>query len=242
MRNPRRLHNPQALLSALPLDSTEPRADSVFWQWWQDGGQIIAEQALATPFVQGIGKGTLPPVQYGAFAISDLYYCVRGEQDYGLAAERCQHSVLAALLRHKQQSYQQYNQQALTQWRLANAKAVQPSAVARRYATFERAVARGKRARFREPIYTLAMMIPCEWLWAWLAMQLMSPSPSPSAVKAANLYQQWLTDNADPSGAYAMANFIDQYRQQHPVDNSALHEVYIQAMEFELQNFASAFN
>jgi len=52
-------------------------------------------------------------------------------------------------------------------------------------------------------------MIPCEYLWAWLGAKL---SPRVSG----NLYAPWITGNNDPSGAYAMSNFLHLYQKEFP--------------------------
>ena len=76
-------------------------------------------------------------------------------------------------------------------------------------------------------------MLPCEYLWAWLGAQLNPPITG-------NLYADWITGNNDPSGAYAMGNFIDLYQQAYSIDESLSMDLYSTAMNFEYENFKAA--
>lgn len=190
----------------------------------------MAEQALVTPFVQGIKKGTLDPVAYGAFRVNDAYYCFHGAADYEAVAARAEAPALKAFLSAKAASYRVYNHTFSETWRLRDTDAVNPRSVTRDYAAFETRLTRRE-----APIYTLIGMLPCEHLWAWLGRSL-----ADDAV-AGNLYARWIHDNSDFHGAYVMGNFLDDYASTYPetIDVSLAHELYRQAMTFEWQNFVA---
>ncbi len=227
MKNNRQLQLTTEEIENHQLSREKPPGDALFWQLWE-AAESIAQKALRTDFIQGIQTGTLHPVTYGSFNVSDAYYCFRGAADYQQAANRATHPVLKLFLKKKYQSYQQYNATFPDTWHLKNADGIAPSEACLQYAAFESAVAREEAA-----IYTVVAMLPCEYLWAWLAAQLAPPQNG-------NLYADWITGNNDPGGAYAMGNFLEAYCQQFPVDVTKAQEIYRQAMTFEYQNFATA--
>lgn len=235
MKNARRLIDHTHLIKKHRLDTTSPPPDSLFWKMWHAGGQHIAKKALDTDFIQGIQSGRLNPIRYGAFNISDIYYCFSGAADYGDAAARTAEPILKDYLQHKQHSYHQYNESACATWRLTGPQSISPTPTARHYSAFERSIAKGtaKQGDVTDPIFTLIVMLPCEYLWAWLAAQLAPPTPN-------NLYANWITENNDPSGAYAMGNFLQQYISNNPIDEKLAMDVYLAAMEYEYRNFDTA--
>jgi len=190
----------------------------------------IASQALQTKFVQGIGNGTLDPIKYGAFNVSDAYYCFHGAEDYLVAERQATDPVLKAFLLQKYKSYQNYNQTFPDTWRVQDASSIVPFPVCKAYSQFESDV-----ASHQNPIYCLIVMIPCEYLWSWLASQLPSPSSH-------NLYGEWITSNNDSSGVFAMGNFLNDFMQANPgvVDPMYATHLYKTAISYEQQNFAAA--
>lgn len=229
MRNPRRITLDRKFLIQNNLSTDPPPQDSLFWYLWNQTIDI-ANKALSTDFIQGINKGTLDPVKYGAFTVSDSYYCFNGAQDYLSAESKAEHPVLKLFLFKKYQSYQSYNEEFPTTWHIRDASGVVPIDVCKAYSDFEKQV-----ASHQPSIYTLITMIPCEYLWYWLANSLMPASTT-------NLYAPWITGNGDPSGAYAIGNFINEYQKSYPNDintNEALN-LYQTAMNYEMENFAAA--
>jgi len=190
----------------------------------------IAQAALQTKFIQGIGSGALDPVLYGAFNVSDAYYCFNGENDYLIAESQATDPTLKAFLYKKYTSYHNYNQTFPTTWHVRDATGVVPIPVCLSYSQFETYI-----ASHQPPIYCLICMIPCEYLWNWLAAQLPSPSPQ-------NLYGPWITGNISTDGAFAMGNYLDQYMSENPgsVDPVLATKIYSQAISYEQQNFAAA--
>jgi len=229
MRNPRRIILNEALIAKHNLSVNPPPSDSLFWEMWKSCSNI-AEQALNTLFIQGIKNGNLDPVKYGGFNISDAYYCFNGAQDYLAAESRADDKTLKDFLLSKYDSYQQYNQTFPQIWHVRDAEGIVPIEVCRQYSDFEI-----NAARHEEPIYLIPVMIPCEYLWYWLASKLAPPSKN-------NLYAPWITGNNDPSGAYAMGNFLNDYQAAHPkeIDKGKAIRLYTQAMDYEQKNFAAA--
>lgn len=176
----------------------------------------------------GIKNGTLNPVIYGGFNVSDAYYCFHGAQDYLAAESRADDETLKAFLLKKYQSYQKFNDTFAAIWHIKDANGIVPSEACKNYSEFESNVATDE-----DPIYCLIVMLPCEYLWAWLGAQLSPPVPG-------NLYAPWIKGNNDPGEAYAMGNFLNEYQQSHTIDTNKAIQLYTQAMNFEQQNFATA--
>lgn len=235
MRNNRSLADHEYLIKKHNLDTSSPPPDSLFWKMWHAGGERIAQQALATDFLQSIKNGNLNPTQYGAFNISDIYYCFHGASDYGAAAHRATNNVLKDYFLKKQESYNKYNQSACTTWNLTGSQSVSPTPTTFDYSEFERSVANGSAidGTVKDPIFTLIAMLPCEYLWAWLASQLAPPEPG-------NIYASWITSNNDPAGAYAMGHFLQDYISENPINEDLATTVYLTAMEYEYSNFHTA--
>lgn len=179
--------------------------------------------------------GDMDPVRYGAFNVSDIYYCFSGAGDYGAAAGRATNAVLKDYLEQKQASYRRYNQSACATWSLSGPQSVSPTPTVRDYAEFESAVANGtaQAGDARDPIFTLIVMLPCEFLWAWLAAQLAPPA-------SGNIYARWITANDSATGAYAMGNFLQDYIAETPIDEALATTLYLTAMEHEYRNFQAA--
>ena len=229
MKNVRSINLTSAFIEKYNLSISPPPTDSLFWTMW-NACLNIASDTLQTPFIQSIGNGSLDPVKYGAFNVSDAYYCFNGANDYLIAESQATDPVLKAFLLKKYESYQSYNQTFPGIWHVRDASGVVPIPVCKEYSEFESDV-----ASHQNPIYCLITMIPCEYLWNWLASQLPTPSPQ-------NLYEQWITGNIDPSGAYAMGNFLDAFINSNPgaVDPVLATTLYSTAMSYEQKNFSAA--
>ncbi len=227
MRNNRATTLETSFVKEHNLSTAPPPKDSLFWKMWE-ASLSIAEQALHTDFIQGIKSGTLDPVEYGGFNVSDAYYCFNGAEDYLVAEKKATDKALKAFLLKKYISYQNYNQTFPKIWHLKNSEGIVPSKVCKEYSQFE-----SKVAATQDPIYTLIVMIPCEYLWAWLGAQLSPPT-------SGNLYASWITGNNDPHGAYAMGNFLEAYQKNHTIDEGLAIELYKQAITFEYENFNTA--
>ena len=226
MKNNRALNLSDTSIDINKLPTTSPPHDSLFWTLW-NACEEIAQEALNTDFVQGIKSGTLNPQTYGAFNVSDAYYCFHGAADYQTAADNATHPVLKAYLQQKHDSYQSYNETFPDTWRVQDGSSIVPTQVCKEYSEFETSVCQSE-----EPIYALIVMLPCEYLWAWLGEQL-------AGYEENNLYKDWITGNQGFSGAYKMGNFINEYVQENPIDHERALSIYRQAMTFEKDNFAT---
>jgi thiaminase/transcriptional activator TenA len=229
MKNPRRIVLTDEMIAKHNFCTDPPPPDSLFWGMWNSCTEI-AQQVLQTPFIQRINSGTLDPVVYGGFNVNDAYYCFSGAPDYQAAAQRTSDPTLKQFLLAKYNSYQKYNLTFPQIWHVQDATSLVPFEVCLQYSQYETEV-----AAKADPIYCLIVMLPCEYLWAWLGDQLSPPSPQ-------NLYAPWVTANNDPSGAYAIGNFLGAYQQARPdvINQTKAIQIYTQAMAYELQNFAAA--
>ncbi|HAA12424.1 MAG TPA: TenA family transcriptional regulator [Cytophagales bacterium] len=226
MKSNRRITLSSETIAKHELSTEPPAPDSLFWKLWKANLQV-AEEALNTDFVQGIKAGTLSPTTYGGFNVSDAYYCFRGAEDYATAVSRAEHPVLKAFLQQKHDSYQSYNETFPDTWHVKDGDSIVPTEVCQQYSAYETQV-----VSTEEPIYALVVMLPCEYLWAWLGAQLSPPA-------AGNVYADWITGNDYPSGAYAMGNFLEAWRQKYGIDEAKAMDIYTKAITFEYQNFAN---
>lgn len=235
MRNSRSLIDHERLIQKHNLSTNPPPTDSLFWKMWNAGGSRIAQKALDTTFLKGIKDGNLDPTKYGAFNVSDIYYCFNGASDYGVAADRAANEVLKDYFLKKQESYNKYNESACNTWNLTGPQSVLPTPTTLNYSEFERSVANGtaKEGDVSDPIFALIAMLPCEFLWAWLAEQLAPPAQG-------NIYANWITSNDYSEGAYAMGNFLQDYISGTPIDEKLATVIYLTAMEYEYSNFLTA--
>jgi len=216
------------------LSGKKPVRNSLFWKLW-NANLETAKKALNTPYIQGIKRGDLDPRTYGFSVVNDAYYCFHGGRDYMIAAERKDYKdeILKVYIQEKAKSYQDYNEEFKKMWHLKSAESVTPMKITREYADYETQVVSAEK-----PIYTLIVNLPCEWLWSWLAMQLDGDDDKPKT----NLYDFWIQDNKDPSGAFKMGNCIEYYMRHHPdqVDVDKAMEMYSKAMMYELQGFEAS--
>lgn len=228
MRNPRRIQLTGEDLRANNLSLDPPAPESLFWRLW-NACQDTAQQALNTPFIQGIHHCTLDPVKYGALNVCDAYYCFKGANSYLAAASRTDDPVLKSFLLKKYASYEKYNEIFPKTWHVRDASSVVPTDINVKYAQLEADV-----ASHADPIMCLVVMLPCEYLWYWLSDQMFPPDPN-------NLYAPWINGNHYPDGAYTMGNYLETYQQEHgPIDFQAALAIYSAAMNYEKANFAEA--
>ena len=221
-------------LASIPLDDkTPPPEDSPTWKLWLACADI-ADQALATDYMQGIKKGTLDPHQFGQYTLQDAVYCYHAQEDYQTVVDRAvaagEHD-LAAFAEARYQSYGRYNSETFADWHIADPKAVALGKAAQAYVDFEHGIAESAR-----PIYSVISMIPCNQLWAWLATQL------EGAVGPSNLYSFWITEDDDWGGTYRLDNFVDAWLAGHPdaYDPEQALFVFRSCMVGELNFFRSA--
>lgn len=229
MRNPRRIRLTEELIQKHQLSTNPPPADSLFWKLW-DSSKSIAEKSLETDFLKGLRKGNLDPIKFGSFNVSDAYYCFKGTDYYETAVKRTDNPILKEFLLQKVESYVDYNKRFVDTWFIKDASAIVPPPICYEYSDYE-----SKISGQEDPIYTLILMLPCEYLWAWIS-ETMLP------IASENIYGNWIRENLIPEIAYAMGNFIDLYLKSNPdaIDENKAMEIYKQAMEYEYRYFLSA--
>ncbi|MEM8962616.1 MAG: TenA family transcriptional regulator [Acidobacteriota bacterium] len=234
MVTPRRIDFQHQALQSIPLDDTSPPPEtSIAWKLWS-ACDDLAQQALASDYIQGIKTGELDPNRYGHYTLQDAVYCHHAQDDCRTLAARATatgDASIAAFAKARYDSFVSYNRETFEAWHIADPKAVAPGDAAQAYIDFEH-----RTASESPPIHGLIAMIPCDQLWAWLATSLHD------AATPTNLYRRWITDNADWHGAYRLDNFIDGWFAEHPEssdwDQALL--VYRSAMTCEVNFFRSA--
>lgn len=229
MRNPRRVRLTKEVIEEHQLSTDPPPKDSLFWKLW-DAGKYIAEKSLETDFLRGLKKGDLDPIKFGAFNVSDAYYCFKGTDYYEAAEKRAKDPILKAFLNQKIESYVDYNKRFPDIWFIKDASGIVPPPICKEYSNYEMEISDKE-----DPIYTLILMLPCEYLWAWISEQMLP-------VDAGNLYGGWIKENEIPEIAYAMGNFLDLYLKNNPkaIDEKKATEIYKTAMNYEYKYFVSA--
>lgn len=227
------------LFSWTPYSTTEPPPHSLFWKLWRSNFGL-ARNALSTRFVEGVRTGELPREVYLRWSQSDAFYCAQSASFYKLASERAYGEHEEALGRFLQKKYEWYesynnffhndsygtnrNESVMS----GDAAVPVPSRVILEYVSFQHWVV----LKFH-PVYTLIVMLPCEWLWAWLTQKLYTE------VDASNEYMDWIRYNTDATSAFASANFIHSYMKSHEniIVPSIADELYRTATVFEIDNF-----
>ena len=206
-RSPRRVNFEHPALAAYEFSTTKPAEDSLSWKLWLDC-QDLAQEALASDYIQGLRSGHLDPRRFGQYTVQDAAYCYHAQADYERIEERALAAgfpELGAFAKARVESYQSYNQSFLKEWHISSGEAVVPSSAAKTYIDFEHHVACDL-----PPIYGVLVMVPCDQLWSWLATEL-----QPEATKD-NIYGFWAKDNEDWHGSYRLDNFIDRWFKEHP--------------------------
>lgn len=205
-RTPRntRLDSPNVLSVAPNVDP--PPADSFAWKLWLQAGDI-ANTAIETAYIGGIGNGSLDPNDYGHYTIQDVAYCSSAITDYESIITRAQQAGfndIATFATARKDGYVTYAGQLEQAWHIGDATGVSPGPAAAQYIALEKLVA----DRF-PPIYGIIVMLPCYQLWAWLANKLEPYSPS------GNLYQFWIEENLGWDSAYRIDNFLNTWDAAH---------------------------
>lgn len=222
-----------------PYATTRPAPDSLFWKLWKSSFWV-ASQALSSRFVEGVRTGTLSKKDYTVWSQSDSYYCAQSASFYKLASDRAyglNDYALGRFLQKKHEWYKAYNEVFYEGVDDSNRNESQvipspvmpvPSRVILEYVSFQHWVV----LKFH-PVYTLIVMLPCEWLWAWLTQMLITE------VDSSNEFLPWIRYNTDATPAFASANFIDSFMMSHGdiIFPSVADELYRTATAFEIDNF-----
>ena len=197
---------------------------------WRDNTDI-AEAALAHPFVQGIGDGTLDRDRFAGYVAQDAFFLESFARAYALAIahspDRAALDAFADLLdgvRAELGLHASYAQR----WGIDLA-AVTPAPATSAYTDFLLAT-----AALGGVGLTCAAMTPCMRLYAYLGRRLADgPVERP--------YAEWVETYADPGFetlAATLEGLLDRYADP---DSKRVREVYRRAMHLELAFFAAAF-
>jgi len=217
------------LINKHQLSTDPPPKDSLFWRLW-DSSKSFADKSMKTDFLQGLKAGNLDPIKFGAFNVSDAYYCFKGTDCYEMAEKRADNPILKAFINQKVEGYVEYNKRFNETWFIKDANSIMPPAICTEYSDYEEKISADE-----DPIYTLILMLPCEYLWVWMSENMMP-------VDSRNIYGNWIKENLISEIPYAMGNFLDLYLKENPgiIDEDKAMEIYNKAMEYEYRYFLSA--
>ncbi len=229
MRNLRGIKLTEEIIKKHQLSVEPPPPESLFWKLW-NSSKSIAEDVMKTDLIQGLKNGNLDPVKFGAFNVSDAYYCFKQTDCFKLAERRAKNSVLKAFLSQKIEGYEEYNEMFHKTWFLKDAGSIIPPLICEEYSDFEITISSQE-----DPIYTLILMLPCEYLWPWISQELLP-------LETENIYGNWVRGNLIPEISYTVGNFLDLYQKTNPdsIDEHKAIEIYKKAMMYEYRYFLSA--
>lgn len=193
--------------------------------------QTIMQEVLKTDYFQGLKSGTLSPNDYGCLCVEDAYFCFKGADNYATAAENSTIILLSEFLGKKAESYKDHTTYYNCPWHIHDAESVLPGEAIQNYVDYADYVATSL-----DPVYTLVMMLPCEYLWWWVATQL---NPE---VGQDNVYRCWVDSNyaTNPSGANQMGAMIDSFYKSDLISVNKALEIYRSALSHELLVFTNA--
>lgn len=190
----------------------------------------LAQACLDSPFVRGIGEGSLPRQQFAGYIGQDAFYLQAFARAYALAAAKAPdwagfqelHPLAGGVLQELE-----LHKGVAAAWGL-NLAQISPAPTTRRYTDFLLATAWAS-----ETGVTLAAMTPCMRLYAWLGAQLATHQ------QAAYVYSEWIQ-------TYSSADFerlavrLERLLDRYNPDSAAAGAVYRYAMECEYDFFQSA--
>ena len=110
MSKSRQIQYTDEAITQLTFDPPEPGPDAISSRLWA-ACQDVAEEALQTQFMQGLGNGTLSPDHYGQYTVQDCAYCAAAANDYETLEElatAANEPVLAQFAKAHYTSYEQW--------------------------------------------------------------------------------------------------------------------------------------
>ncbi len=198
---------------------------------WQQN-QDLAIASLQSPFVQGIGDGSLPSSTFAYYVGQDAFFLEAFARAYSISAAKAPDwqgfEVFYGLAGGVLQELRLHQQYA-AQWGV-NLRSVEPGAATRRYTDFLLATAWS-----HEVGVTAVAMLPCMRLYAFLGHQLACNGVPTHA------YTDWIS-------TYSSAEFEPLTLQlaalvnQYAVLGSLVRSTYRYAMQCELDFFQAAWN
>lgn len=194
---------------------------------WNDNSDLAAE-ALAHPFVTGLGDGSLPRDTFAGYIAQDAFFLESFARGYALALARSTDTptllALADLLGGVREELGLHSSYA-ARWGIDMAGVV-PTPATSAYTEFLLATAAtGSLAMI------FAAMTPCMRLYAWLGASLDADAAGP--------YAEWVQTYADPEFEALAARLEGLLDEQHD-DSPAVHAAYRRAMRLEVDFFSAA--
>jgi len=194
---------------------------------WAANADLAAE-ALAHPFVAGLGDGTLPRAAFAGYVAQDAYFLESFTRAYAVgithSPDRATLDTFADLLAGVREELRLHGGYA-ARWGIDLAE-VEPLPATLAYTDFLLATA------FLGGItLTAAAMTPCMRLYAHLGRSL--------SAQAAGDYAEWVTTYADPRFE-EMAATLERLLDRHARDTPAVRTAYRRAMQLEVGFFDAA--
>lgn len=194
------------------------------------GSADLAQRTLAHPFVQGLGRGSLPHAAFCGYVAQDAYFLESFARAYALAIaaspDRASLTAFAELLQGVLEELQLHAGYA-SRWQIDLA-ATTPLPATTAYTTFLLDTARHGDAGL-----ICAAMTPCLRLYAWLGQQLHAQVGHP-----AHAYADWIDTYADPAFEELAAR-LEALLNRLAQPSDAVERTYRRAMELELAFFAA---
>ena len=195
--------------------------------WHQN--QVLAQAALAHPFVQGIASGELPRARFAYYVGQDAAFLDAFCRAYALAlAKSPDRDGLIAFreLLDAAADELRLHQGYAARWGVDLHPAASPATSA--YTNFVLAVAA------LEPVgHIAAAMTPCMRLYAYLGQQPAAQTKPDSA------YREWVMTYSSPQFE-ALARRVEGLLDRYGGDHDRLAVLYHQVMELELRFFDAA--
>jgi thiaminase (transcriptional activator TenA) len=197
---------------------------------WQESTDL-AEEALRHPFVQGIGRGTLPRDAFRGFVAQDAFFLDAFARAYAMALvrspDRASARTFAELVSGVREELDLHAEYA-HEWDI-DLDAVEPMPATLAYTDFLLST-----ATTGSPGEICAAMTPCMRLYQHLGSTLAAGGIDPG-----NPYRRWVETYADP-GFDALAGRLEALLDALASDPARLRTPYRRAMRLEVAFFTAA--
>jgi thiaminase (transcriptional activator TenA) len=195
---------------------------------WADNADLAAE-ALAHPFIRGIGDGSLPERIFAGYVAQDAFFLEAFARAYALGVarspDRAALDAFADLLQGVREELRLHAGYA-ARWGIDLA-AMEPASSTLAYTDFLLAT-----AALGEVGLLCAAMTPCMRLYAYLGRSL--------AGAAAGRYREWVHIYAAPEFK-ELAATLERLLDRYATDTPPVRAAYRRAMQLEVAFFAAAF-
>lgn len=199
-------------------------------QLWQEN-QDLAQACLATPFVRGLGNGTLARTQFSHYVGQDVFFLQTFARAYTIAGAKapdwdgfCELHQLADGVAKELELHASFA--ALWDVDIHN---VTVAPTTRHYTDFVMATAWG-----HDTGMTVTALTPCMRLYAWLGQQLAAQGARE------HCYAEWV-QTYSASDFEDLALRLEVLTNTYATDKEQIHQIYRYAMECELHFFQAAF-